>query len=115
MIEALEPGETYTLRWADARLTGTLKTLLPEVDPASRTVTAVLTLIGIWTEKGPGLIVPGFVPSTLHEVVEYLPNLVEWKISIGIWAMGLIIFTLGLKIAVAVFKDEIHVETEGGA
>lgn len=69
----------------------------------------VLTLIGIWTEKGLGLIVPGFVPSTLHEVVEYLPNLVEWKISLGIWAMGLMVFTLGLKVATAVFKDEMHV------
>jgi Ni/Fe-hydrogenase subunit HybB-like protein len=72
----------------------------------------LLTLIGCWIEKGLGLIVPGFVPSTLHEIVEYLPNLVEWKITIGIWAMGLIIFTLGLKIAVAVFKGEIHVEKE---
>ncbi len=76
-------------------------------------VACVLTLVGIWTEKGLGLIVPGFVPSTLHEVVEYLPNLVEWKVSVGIWAMGLMVFTLGLKIAVAVFNDEIHVEGEG--
>ena len=44
MTETLTPGATYTLRWAEARLTGTLKTLLPEVDPASRTVTAVLTI-----------------------------------------------------------------------
>ena len=35
-----------------------------------------------------GLIIPGFVPSTLHEVVEYLPNLLEWKIMAGIWAFG---------------------------
>ncbi len=70
----------------------------------------VLTLIGLWVEKGLGLIVPGFVPSTLHEVVEYVPNLVEWKVSMGIWALGLMIFTLGLKVAIAVFKDEIHVD-----
>jgi len=73
-------------------------------------VACVLTLIGIWIEKGLGLIVPGFVPSTLHEIVEYLPNMLEWRVSLGIWALGLIIFTLGLKIAVSVWTDEMHVE-----
>ncbi len=29
---------------------------------------------GVWIEKGMGLIIPGFVPSTLHEVVEYVPE-----------------------------------------
>jgi Ni/Fe-hydrogenase subunit HybB-like protein len=69
----------------------------------------VLTLIGLWIEKGIGLIVPGFVPSTLHEIVEYLPNLHEWKVSLGIWAMGLMVFTVGLKIAAAVFDGSMHV------
>lgn len=73
-------------------------------------VACVATLFGLWVEKGLGLIVPGFVPSTLHELVEYVPNMVEWKISLGIWALGLMIFTLGLKIAVAVFTDAMHVE-----
>ncbi len=44
MTSSLTPGTTYTLRWADARLRGTLNALLPEVDPASRTVTAVIEL-----------------------------------------------------------------------
>ncbi len=73
-------------------------------------VACMAALFGLWVEKGLGLIVPGFVPSTLHEIVEYLPNMVEWKISLGIWALGLILFTLGLKIAVAVFTDAMHVE-----
>jgi Ni/Fe-hydrogenase subunit HybB-like protein len=63
----------------------------------------LLVLAGIWIEKGLGLIVPGFVPSTLHELVEYLPNQLEWKVSLGIWAMGLMIYTLGLKVAIATF------------
>lgn len=44
MTESIRPGAEYTLRWADARLQGRLKALLPEVDAASRTVTAVLEL-----------------------------------------------------------------------
>lgn len=75
-------------------------------------IACVLTLFGLWVEKGLGLIVPGFVPSTLHEIVEYLPNALEWKVSLGVWAMGLIVFTLGLKIAVAVFQGDMHVAKE---
>jgi molybdopterin-containing oxidoreductase family membrane subunit len=70
----------------------------------------VCCFVGIWIEKGMGLIVPGFIPSTLHEVVEYAPSLTEWKITAGIWAFGLMVFTVGLKLAVAVFTDELHDE-----
>jgi hemerythrin-like metal-binding protein len=58
-----------------------------------------MTFVGIWIEKGMGLVVPGFIPSTLHEMVEYVPSLTEWKITLGIVAGGLIIYTLLLKIA----------------
>ncbi len=64
----------------------------------------VLAFIGAWIEKGMGLIVPGFIPSTLHEIVEYTPSLTEWKVSAGIWAFGLMILTVLLKIAIAVFS-----------
>ncbi|MDA3962297.1 MAG: bacteriohemerythrin [Planctomycetota bacterium] len=64
----------------------------------------VMTFIGIWIEKGMGLIVPGFIPSTLHEVVEYVPSLNEWKLTAGITAVGLIIYTLLLKIALPILS-----------
>jgi Ni/Fe-hydrogenase subunit HybB-like protein len=63
-----------------------------------------LAFVGIWIEKGMGMVIPGFVPSTLHEIVEYLPNLIEWKIMAGIWALGLMVYTLALKIAVNTFR-----------
>ena len=62
-----------------------------------------LAFIGTWIEKGMGLIVPGFIPSTLHEIVEYAPSLTEWKVSAGIFAFGLMVLTLLLKMAIAVF------------
>jgi Ni/Fe-hydrogenase subunit HybB-like protein len=74
----------------------------------TRMVACAMCVVGIWIEKGMGLIVPGFIPSALHEVVEYTPSLTEWKVTAGIWAFGLIIFTIGLKLAVAVFTDELH-------
>jgi molybdopterin-containing oxidoreductase family membrane subunit len=63
---------------------------------------------GIWIEKGMGLIVPGFIPSTLHEVVEYTPSFTEWKITVGIWAFGLLVFTVILKVAIAVFTNQMY-------
>ena len=64
---------------------------------------------GVWIEKGMGLIIPGFVPSTLHEVVEYTPSLTEWKISAGIFAAGLMVLVVLLKIALPVFTGRISV------
>ena len=69
-------------------------------------VACVLCFTGAWVEKGMGLIIPGFIPSSLHEVIEYAPSLVEWKVSVGIWAFGLLILTTGLKLAVAVFTGQ---------
>jgi molybdopterin-containing oxidoreductase family membrane subunit len=66
-------------------------------------VACVLAFLAAWIEKGMGLIVPGFVPSTLHEIVEYRPSLTEWKVTAGIWAFGLMIYTIGLKAAMTVF------------
>ena len=48
----------------------------------------VLCIVGIWIEKGIELIVPSFIPSTLHEIVEYSLSLTEWKVSAGNWASG---------------------------
>ena len=69
-------------------------------------IACVLGFAGIWIEKGMGLIIPGFIPSTLHEWVEYLPSATEWKITSGIWAGGLLIYTLLLKVAIPVFSGE---------
>jgi molybdopterin-containing oxidoreductase family membrane subunit len=56
-----------------------------------------LTFVGVWIEKGMGLIVPGFIPSTLHEIVPYTPSLSEWKVTAGVWAFGMMVFAVGLR------------------
>lgn len=62
---------------------------------------------GVWIEKGMGLIVPGFVPSTLHELIEYMPTLAEWKIAAGIWAFGLMVLTVAVKVCLPVLRGEL--------
>lgn len=69
-------------------------------------VACLCAFAGVWIEKGMGLIIPGFVPSTLHEVVEYVPTLTEWKISAGIVAAGLMVLTLGVKAALPVLRTQ---------
>jgi molybdopterin-containing oxidoreductase family membrane subunit len=79
--------------------------------PVWLTVACALAFAGIWIEKGMGLIVPAFIPSTLHEIVEYFPSLVEWQITAGIWAWGLLILTVALKIALPILREP-HPETD---
>ena len=59
-------------------------------------------VIGVWIEKGMGLVVPGFVPTPLGETIDYSPALAEFFISAGIWAGGALLFTLMVKAAAPV-------------
>jgi len=68
----------------------------------------VLAFAGVWIEKGMGLIVPGFIPSTLHEVVEYVPSLTEWRVTAGVWAFGLMIYTIALKVALPILSGQVR-------
>jgi molybdopterin-containing oxidoreductase family membrane subunit len=62
----------------------------------------VLLFLGIWIEKGIGLIVPGLVPSPLGEVVNYAPSWVEVSITLGILALGIFVVSLLLKPALII-------------
>jgi len=73
--------------------------------PVQLTVACVLAFCAVWIEKGMGLIIPGFIPSTLHEIVEYAPSMIEWQISTGIWAGGLLVYTVALKIALPILRS----------
>ena len=72
----------------------------------------LMTFIGVWIEKGMGLIVPGFIPSALHEIVEYTPSLVEWKVTAGIWALGLLVYTAAIKVALPVLSGKMKIKTD---
>ena len=62
----------------------------------------LLLFIGLWIEKGMGLIVPGFIPSPLGEIVEYSPTWIEICVTVGIWSLGLFIFTCLVKVAIPI-------------
>jgi molybdopterin-containing oxidoreductase family membrane subunit len=62
----------------------------------------VLLFLGIWIEKGMGLIVPGLVPSPMGEVVDYAPSWVEVSVTLGILALGIFVVTILLKPALKI-------------
>jgi molybdopterin-containing oxidoreductase family membrane subunit len=64
-----------------------------------------LVFISMWIDKGLGLMVPGFVPSPTGEIVEYVPSISEWFITLGVWALGFLVLTVLYKIAISVMKD----------
>jgi molybdopterin-containing oxidoreductase family membrane subunit len=66
----------------------------------------LFVIVGVWIEKGPGFVIPGFVPDPLGEIHEYLPNLLELMVSFGIWAVGLLVFTLLMKVAIPIVSGE---------
>ncbi|HZO42810.1 MAG TPA: NrfD/PsrC family molybdoenzyme membrane anchor subunit [Methylomirabilota bacterium] len=64
--------------------------------------------IGIWVEKGIGLVVPGFVPSPLGEIVEYTPSLVELGVTAGVWALGMFVLTVLVRVALPIELGEVR-------
>jgi Ni/Fe-hydrogenase subunit HybB-like protein len=58
--------------------------------------------VGIWIEKGIGLVIPGFIPSPLGEIVEYAPTWVELCVTAGIWALGLFVLTVLVRVALPI-------------
>jgi molybdopterin-containing oxidoreductase family membrane subunit len=68
----------------------------------------VLAFIGIWIEKGMGLVVPGFIPTQLGEVFEYTPTGLEIRVAIGIWSLCALIFTLLAKASIAIESGSVR-------
>ncbi len=61
---------------------------------------------GCYIEKGMGLIIPGLTPDTLGEIYEYFPTITEIRVAAGVFALGFLVFTLMLKIAVPISLGE---------
>ncbi len=85
--------------------------------PVSRSVrylnvACAMLIVGIWIEKGMGLIVPAFIPTPLGEIVEYFPTLNETLICLGIWAFGLLLYTIFVRITIPVLAGRLTIDTD---
>ena len=75
------------------------------------------TYAGVYIEKGMGLIIPGLTPDTLGEIYEYYPTITELRVAAAVFALGFLVFTLMLKVAVPISlgefmrkQDAVHAE-----
>ncbi|MEZ6005412.1 MAG: NrfD/PsrC family molybdoenzyme membrane anchor subunit [Planctomycetota bacterium] len=80
--------------------------------PGWQNFACVAMIIGIWIEKGMGLIVPAFIPTPIGELVEYTPSLQETLICLGIWAAGLLLYTIFVRVTIPVLSGRLTVDRE---
>jgi Ni/Fe-hydrogenase subunit HybB-like protein len=95
--------------WAAVLLAAVALVLL--INPRTRrnepllAVACAAVFASLWIEKGLGLVVTGFIPSPLEKITEYFPTGPEVAITVGVWALGLLILTVLYKVAVGVKAD----------
>jgi molybdopterin-containing oxidoreductase family membrane subunit len=78
--------------------------------PIVQVPACILLFLGLWVEKGIGLIVPGLVPSPLGEIVDYAPSWVEVGVTLGILALGVFVVSVLLKPAL-IIEQQFEAET----
>jgi Ni/Fe-hydrogenase subunit HybB-like protein len=101
-------GNTTLVPWMWASVILSVAALVLLINPATRhnektlVAACVFVFVGLWIEKGLGLIIAGFEPSPLGKVVTYVPTLPEIVIVLGVYGVGLLLITLFYKITLSV-------------
>jgi Ni/Fe-hydrogenase subunit HybB-like protein len=101
-------GHNALVPWVwTAIVLNVLATMVLTIHPLRRDLrwllpAAFVLFVAIWIEKGIGLVIPGFVPSPLGEIVEYTPSWVELAVTAGIWALGLFVLTVLVRVALPI-------------
>jgi molybdopterin-containing oxidoreductase family membrane subunit len=114
-------GKTALVPWAwTSLLTGIAAFFIFIVPKARKNPVALnigcgLILISVFIEKGVALVVPGFTPSVLGEIYEYAPTKVEVMVSMGVFGVGALVFTLLSRAAIAVLNGDLRMKTAPAA
>jgi molybdopterin-containing oxidoreductase family membrane subunit len=101
-------GHNTIARWMSISAFLAVAALLLLIIPRTRKNQYLLALacigvfLSLWIEKGLGLVVTGFVPSPLETITDYTPTGPEVAITIGVWALGLLLVTMFYKIFISV-------------
>lgn len=74
--------------------------------PVTLNLGCLLIYVGVYLEKGMGLVIPGFTPDTRGEIYEYFPSFNELAIAAGIFSVGFLLFTLMVKVTIPVMLGE---------
>jgi len=108
-------GHSALVPWIWSAIALNTFALIALLTPASKkrwvlNAACLAMIIGIWIEKGMGLIVPAFIPSPLGEIVEYVPTLNEILVCTGIWAFGLLMYTILVRVTIPVLYGDLLVD-----
>jgi Ni/Fe-hydrogenase subunit HybB-like protein len=79
-------------------------------NPIGLNLGCLATYAGCYIEKGMGLIIPGLTPDTLGEIYQYYPTITEVRVSAGVFALGFLLFTLMLKVAVPISLGQLRAD-----
>lgn len=105
-------GHTTLVPYAWSAVTLNLTAFVLFIVPATRrnwwtlNIGCLATYAGCYIEKGMGLIIPGLTPDALGEIYEYYPTLTELRVAAAVFAIGFLVFTLMLKVAVPISLGE---------
>lgn len=95
--------------WASAvmALVSVIMLLIPKYrrSETALIVACVFLFLSIWLDKGLGMIVAGLTPNPLGYVTSYWPSVKELLISLGIYALGVLIIVVLYKVALSVRRQ----------
>jgi Ni/Fe-hydrogenase subunit HybB-like protein len=101
-------GNTTLVPWMWTSSILAIISIIILVNPKLRKNTNILAFgcvtvfASIWIDKGLGMVVTGFIPSTLGHVPEYWPTWTEFMIAIGVYGLGILLITLFYKMTLSV-------------
>lgn len=103
-------GKLVPFMWTAVALgiSGVLLLLIPSLRRNEKVLTfaALLIFISTWIDKGMALVIGGFIPSPLESYTEYTITNPELAITLGVYAIGLLILTILYKVAVSITVEK---------
>jgi Ni/Fe-hydrogenase subunit HybB-like protein len=66
---------------------------------------SLAVFVSVWIEKGLAMVVVAFIPSPLGHISRYLPTAPELAITLGVYAVGALIVTGLIRIALSVRRE----------
>ena len=61
----------------------------------------IFVVVSLWIDKGLGMVVAGFVPSSLGYYNEYMPSITEVMVALGIYGIGALVLTVLYKMVIS--------------
>ncbi len=109
-------SELVPLMWTSSvfAIVSLLMLLFPGIrrNEGTLALACIMLFTSLWIDKGFGLVIGGFVPNMMEQVRPYWPTRQESVITLGVWAIGLLILSMLYKVAITVREETKGVEIE---